>query len=227
MTFETSDFEALGLTLRLASWTTALLLLSGAPLAYWLAGRPSRLKSCIAALTALPLVVPPTVLGFYLLVFLGPRGPLGSVLQAVGAPPLVFSFPGLVLASLVASLPFVVQPLAASFRMIGTLPFEAAATLGLGPLRRFFWIAVPLARSGFLGAAVLGFTHTVGEFGVVLMLGGSLPGETRVLSIALYEHVEAIRYERAHALALTLVVGSFLALLALPLLRQPKGRRST
>ncbi len=202
-------------TLRLAAATTAMLLLVGTPLAWWLARTRSRLKEPLAALVALPLVLPPTVLGFYLLVLLGPHGPVGATLEALGLAPLVFTFPGLVLGSVVYSLPFVVQPLQNAFEALGERPLEVAATLGAGPLDRFFTVAVPLARPGFVTAGVLGFAHTVGEFGVVLMIGGSIPGRTRVLSIAIYEHVEASEYTQAHQIAGGMLGFSLLVLLAL------------
>jgi molybdate transport system permease protein len=212
LTLEATDLEALSLTLRLASWTTCLTLCVGTPLAYWLARGPSRWKSVVSSLTALPLVLPPTVLGFYLLTFFGPRGWGGALSARLGLPRLVFSFEGLVVASLLCSLPFVVQPLVVAFRGISQSQFDAAATLRMGPLRTFLWVAAPQARAGFWTAAILGFAHTIGEFGVVLMLGGNIPGKTRVLSIALYEHVEGIRYARAHTLSLVLVGLSLLAL---------------
>jgi len=192
-----------------------VLLLLGTPLAWWLARTPSRWKDTVAALVALPLVLPPTVLGFYLLVLLGPRGPVGGLLEALGLAPLVFTFPGLVVGSVVYSLPFVVQPLQNAFAAIGERPLEVAATLRAGPLDRFFTVAVPLARPGFLTASVLGFAHTVGEFGVVLMIGGSIPGRTRVLSIAIYEHVEALDYGAAHLIAGGLLAFSLALLLGL------------
>jgi molybdate transport system permease protein len=213
----------IAVTLRLALATTVLLLLVGTPLAWWLARTRSWAREAVAALVALPLVLPPTVLGFYLLVLLAPQGPLGAALQALGIGPLVFTFPGLVLGSVIYSLPFVVQPLQNAFQALGERPLEVAATLRAGPLDRFFTVAVPLARPGFLTAIVLGFAHTVGEFGVVLMIGGSIPGRTRVLSIAIYEHVEALEYGRAHWIAGGLLAFSLTILLGLYALNRRLG----
>jgi len=201
------------LTLRLAAVTTAWLLVLGTPLAWWLSRTRTRWKAPLEAVVALPLVLPPTVLGFYLLLALAPQGPVGRTWAALGGEPLVFSFAGLVVGSVLYSLPFVVQPLQASFETIGRAPLEAAATLGAGPLDRFWSVALPLARRGALTAAVLGFAHTVGEFGVVLMLGGNIPGRTRVVSIAIYNRVEALDYAAAHRLSLLLVGLSFATLL--------------
>jgi molybdate transport system permease protein len=201
------DLTAVWLTLRLAAVSTVVLLLVGTPLAWWLSRTRSRLKGPVGALVALPIVLPPTVLGFYLLVLMGPAGPVGSL-------QLPFTFTGLVVGSVIYSLPFVVQPLQAAFEGIGERPLEVAATLRAGPWDRFFSVAMPLARTGFVGATVLGFAHTVGEFGVVLMIGGNIPGATRVLSVALYDHVEALEYGAAHSLAAGMLVFSFLVLLA-------------
>lgn len=208
-----SDWSALYLTLRLALVATTILLILGTPLAWWLAKTRFRYKVLIEAAIALPLVLPPTVLGFYLLVSFGPRGPIGKLMEAIGASPLAFTFTGLVIGSVFYSLPFVVQPLQTAMEAIGARPREAAATLRAGPWDRFFTVVVPLARPGFLTAAVLGFAHTVGEFGVVLMIGGNIPGETQVLSIKIYDHVEALEYARAHWLAGGLIIFSFLLLL--------------
>ena len=208
-----ADLAAVWLTVRLAATTTAVLLLLGTPLAWWLARTRSRLRGPIAAVVALPIVLPPTVLGFYLLITMGPQGPVGTVTQALGLGLLPFTFSGLVIASVLYSLPFVVQPLQTAFEAIGEGPLEAAASLRAGPLDRFFTVAVPLARQGFLSASVLGFAHTVGEFGVVLMIGGNIPGQTKVLSVALYDHVEALEYASAHWLAGGMLVFSFLVLL--------------
>lgn len=208
-----SDLSAVLLTLELATVSTLILLAFGTPLAWWLAHTSFRFKAIIESLVALPLVLPPTVLGFYLLIFLGTQGPLGRFVEAMGGSAPAFSFTGLVIGSVLYSLPFVVQPLQNAFGTLGRRPLEVAATLGASPWDRFWSVAVPSARSGFLTAAVLGFAHTVGEFGVVLMIGGSIPGETRVLSIAIYEHVEALDYGRAHALAAGLLALSFLLLL--------------
>ena len=208
------DLTAVWLTLRLAAVSTAVLLVIGTPLAWWLARTRSSLKGPVGALVALPLVLPPTVLGFYLLVLMGPAGPVGQLTERLGLGLLPFTFTGLVVGSVIYSLPFVVQPLQAAFEGIGERPMEAAATLRAGPWDRFFSIAVPLARTGFLGAAVLAFAHTLGEFGVVLMIGGNIPGATKVLSVALYDHVEALEYPAAHTLAAGMLVFSFLVLLA-------------
>ena len=208
-----TDLAAVWLTFRLAATATAVLLLLGTPLAWWLARTPSRLKGPVAAIVALPIVLPPTVLGFYLLITMGPQGPIGKITQALGLGLLPFTFTGLVIASVLYSLPFVVQPLQTAFQAIGEGPHEAAASLRAGPLDRFFTIAVPLSRQGFLSASVLGFAHTVGEFGVVLMIGGNIPGQTKVLSVALYDHVEALEYASAHWLAGGMLIFSFLVLL--------------
>ena len=202
-------------TLRLAAVTTAVLLAAGTPLAWWLARRTGFAKDVIASVVALPLVLPPTVLGFYLLLLLGPWGPVGGALTALGMDSLAFTFSGIVVGSVVYSLPFVVQPLQVAFEAVGTRPLEAAATLRAGPLDRFFTVAAPLARPGFLTATVLGFAHTIGEFGVVLMVGGSIPGRTRVLSIAIFEHVEASEYGQAHVIAAGMLGFSLLVLIAL------------
>ena len=208
-----SDLVSVWLTVRLAALTTLILFVVGTPLAWWLARTRSPLKGAVGALVALPLVLPPTVLGFYLLVTLGPAGPGGTVTQALGLGLLPFTFAGLVVASVLYSLPFVVQPLQTAFEAIGERPLEVAATLGAGPWDRFFSVVMPLARRGFLSAGVLGFAHTVGEFGVVLMIGGNIPGQTKVLSVTLYDHVEALEYAPAHWLAGGMLVFSFLVLL--------------
>ncbi len=205
---------AAAVTLRLAATATLVLLIFGTPLAWWLARTHSRLKDIVGSLVALPLVLPPTVLGFYLLLLLGPRGPVGAALEALGIGALAFTFSGLVVGSVIYSLPFVVQPLQLAFEGLGARPLEAAATLRAGPLDRFFTVAVPLARSGFLTAAVLGFAHTLGEFGVVLMIGGSVPGRTKVLSIAIFEAVEASDSAQAHWIAAGLLAFSLAVLLA-------------
>jgi len=216
------DLQAFGLTLRLAATVTVLLLLLGLPLAWWLARTRSPLRQPVAAVVALPLVLPPTVLGFYVLLFLGPRGGLGLLMTSMGLSLLPFTFGGLVVGSMLYSLPFVVQPLQNAFEAIGERPLEAAACLRAGPLDRFLTVALPMARPGMVTAAVLGFAHTVGEFGVVLMIGGDIPGQTRVLSMRLYDHVEAGEYGQAHTLALYLLVFSFAALLAMSLLSPRK-----
>jgi len=207
------DLDPLWLTLRLAAITTVLLLLVGTPLAWWLAHTRSRWKSAIEAVTALPLVLPPTVLGFYLLVLMNPNATFGGWWLQVTGTTLTFSFSGLVLASMLYSLPFAVQPLQAAFEAVGRRPLEAAATLRASPLDSFFTVASPLALRGYLTATVLTFAHTIGEFGVVLMVGGNIPGQTKVISIAIYEHVETINYAAAHTLSAGLLVFSFLVLL--------------
>jgi molybdate transport system permease protein len=208
-----ADLTALWVTLRLAGLTTVVLLLLGTPLAWWLAHTRWRLKPVVEALTALPLVLPPTVLGFYLLVLLGPHGAVGATLEALGGHALAFTFGGLLIGSVLYSLPFVVQPLQNAFEAIDPGLLEAAATLGAAPADRLMSMVLPLARRGFLSAATLGFAHTVGEFGVVLMIGGNIPGQTQVLSIAIYDHVEALEYGHAHLLSAALLVFCFLLLL--------------
>jgi len=200
------------LTLALASVTTLILMLIGTPLAWWLATSRSRYKNVVATLVALPLVLPPTVLGFYLLLLLGPNGPGGLIARLWEGRTLAFSFPGLVIGSVLYSMPFVVQPIRNSFEALGPRPLEVAASLRAGPLDRFLTVAVPLARAGFLSGAVLGFAHTVGEFGVVLMIGGNIPGQTKVLSIAIYDYVERLEWGNAHILALGMVVFAFLVI---------------
>lgn len=208
------DLTALLITLKLAAVTTLILLLIGTPLAWWLARSQWRFKFLIETVIALPLVLPPTVLGFYLLVMLGPNGPIGGLAEAVGGRPLAFTFTGLVIGSVFYSLPFVVQPLQNVFSAIGDNVMEQAATLRAGPVDRFFHVMLPMARPGFLTAAVLGFAHTIGEFGVVLMIGGNIPGETKVISIAIYDHVESLEYTQAHLLSAGLLLLSFLMLMA-------------
>lgn len=208
-----SDLDAFLLTLQLAAVTTLILLLLGTPLAWWLAQTRSRLRGPIEALIALPLVLPPTVLGFYLLLLLGQDGPIGQLMVGMGLPALAFSFWGLVAGSVVYSLPFVVQPLQTAFAGIPRPLLEAAATIGATGSDRFLSVVLPLSRVGYLTAIVLGFAHTLGEFGVVLMLGGNIPGETQVLSIAIYDHVESLQYSQAHWLSGILLVLSFAVLL--------------
>jgi molybdate transport system permease protein len=208
------DLAPLWLSLSLAAHTTIILLLIGTPLAWWLATSRSVLKPAIEAVTALPLVLPPTVLGFYLLVFLSPSAPLGHFWVTITGNALTFSFTGLVVASVLYSLPFMVQPLQTAFETVGRAPMEAAASLRASPIDSFFSIAIPLSVRGFVTAIVLTFAHTIGEFGVVLMVGGNIPGQTRVISIAIYEHVETLQYSEAHVLAGGLVVFSFIVLLA-------------
>jgi molybdate transport system permease protein len=222
--FESADLAAVWLTLKLAAVTTTLLLVIGTPLAWWLARTPSWWKGPVGAVVALPIVLPPTVIGFYLLVVMGPNGPVGQFTQALGVGLLPFTFAGLVVASVFYSLPFVVQPLQNAFEAIGERPLEAAATLRASPLDAFISVVLPLARPGYLTATVLGFAHTVGEFGVVLMIGGNIPDQTRVVSVQIYDHVEALEYTQAHWLAAGMVAFSFLVLLALYTLN-PTGRR--
>ena len=216
--------DAITLTLRLAGLTTLLLLLLGTPLAWWLARTRSWLKGPVGALVALPIVLPPTVIGFYLLVAMGPQGPVGQITQALGLGLLPFTFAGLVVGSVFYSLPFVVQPLQNAFEAIGERPLEAAATLRASPLDTFFSVVLPLARPGYLTATVMGFAHTVGEFGVVLMIGGNIPDKTRVLSVQIYDHVEALEYAQAHWLSGGMVLFSFAVLLVLYTV-SPTGRR--
>ena len=212
------------LTLVLATITTVLLLLVGTPIGWWLARSKARWKEAVAAVVAMPLVLPPTVLGFYLLLLLGPSGPGGWIAGLRGARTLAFTFEGLVLGSVIYSMPFVVQPIRTAFEAIGDRPLEVAATLRASPWDVFWSVAVPLARPGFLTAAVLGFAHTVGEFGVVLMIGGNIPGETKVLSVAIYDFVETQRWNEAHILAGGMVVFAFLVILAMLLLDKRIGR---
>ncbi len=219
-----TDWSAIRLTLELATITTLLLLFIGTPIAWWLARTRSAWKGAVGAVVALPIVLPPTVIGFYLLVAMGPEGPVGRVTQALGLGVLPFTFAGLVVASVFYSLPFVVQPIQNAFEAIGERPLEAAATLRASPLDTFFSVALPLARPGYLTACVLGFAHTVGEFGVVLMIGGNIPDQTRVVSVQIYDHVEAMEYAQAHWLAAGMVAFSFVVLLLLYTLN-PTGRR--
>ena len=207
-----ADWSAIRLTLELASLTTLLLILLGTPLAWWLARTRTRVKPAIVAIVALPLVLPPSVLGFYLLVAMGPTGFIGQLTHTLGIDALPFTFAGLLIASCIYSLPFVVQPLQNAFEAINERMLEAAATLRASPLDTFFYVAVPLAKPGFLSAAVLGFAHTVGEFGVVLMIGGNIPDKTRVVSVQIYDHVEALEYAAAHELAALMLVFSFVVL---------------
>ncbi|PVZ19822.1 MULTISPECIES: molybdate ABC transporter permease subunit [unclassified Pseudomonas] len=223
MPLDAADWAAIRLTLELASLTTVLLLLLCTPLAWWLAHGRSRWRAVVGAVVALPLVLPPTVIGFYLLLSLGPHGWIGQATQALGLGTVVFSFSGLVIGSMIYSLPFVVQPLQNAFSTIGPRPLEVAATLRASPLDCFFSVVMPMARPGFITAAVLGFAHTVGEFGVVLMIGGNIPGKTRVVSVQIFDHVEAMEYAQAHWLAGSMVIFSFLVLLALYARRGPKA----
>ncbi len=220
MPLTSADFAAIWLTLQLASLTTVLLLLIGTPIAWWLARTRSRLKGPISAIVALPLVLPPTVIGFYLLVTMGPHGVVGQFTQSLGLGTLPFTFAGLVVGSIFYSMPFVVQPIQNAFEAIGERPLEVAATLRASPWDSFFTVVLPLARPGFITASVLGFAHTVGEFGVVLMIGGNIPDKTRVVSVQIFDHVEAMEYAQAHWLAGGMLLFSFVVLLAL----HAKGR---
>ncbi|MDE3735440.1 MULTISPECIES: molybdate ABC transporter permease subunit [Pseudomonas] len=217
-----TDLAAIWLTLELATLTTVLLLVVGTPIAWWLARTHSRLKGPVAAIVALPLVLPPTVIGFYLLVSMGPHGFIGQFTQSLGLGTLPFSFAGLVVGSVIYSMPFVVQPLQNAFTAIGPRPLEVAATLRASPWDTFFSVVLPLARPGFVTASILGFAHTVGEFGVVLMIGGNIPEKTRVVSVQIFDHVEAMEYAQAHWLAGGMLLFSFLILLALNTSRRLK-----
>ena len=210
-----ADLGAIWLSLKLASVVTLLLLIIGTPIAWWLVNTRSRWKAVVSAVVALPLILPPTVLGFYLLIAMGPQGPVGQLTQSLGLGLLPFTFPGLVVASLLYSLPFVVQPIQNSMQAIGARPLEVAATLRAAPLDRFFSVVVPLAKPGFITAVILGFAHTIGEFGIVLMIGGNIPDETRMVSVQIYDHVEALQYAQAHALSGLMVVFAFVVLLGL------------
>ncbi|MCY1499073.1 Sulfate transport system permease protein CysT [compost metagenome] len=224
MTFplDRTDLAAIWLTLELATLTTLLLLVIGTPIAWWLARTSSRLKGPVAAIVALPLVLPPTVIGFYLLVSMGPHGFIGQFTQSLGLGTLPFTFAGLVVGSVIYSMPFVVQPLQNAFTAIGARPLEVAATLRASPWDTFFSVVLPLARPGFVTASILGFAHTVGEFGVVLMIGGNIPEKTRVVSVQIFDHVEAMEYAQAHWLAGGMLLFSFLILLALNTSRRLK-----
>lgn len=214
------DYTAIWLTIQLAGITTLALLVVATPLAWWLAFTHSAAKPVVEAATALPLVLPPTVLGFYFLVILGPAGTLGNWWLQMTGTTLTFSFTGLVIASMIYSLPFVVQPLSNAFAQMGNKPLEEAASLGAGPLDRFFTVTLPLSKRGFLTAAILGFAHTVGEFGVVLMVGGNIPGKTRVISISIFENVETLNYAAAHKMSALLIAFSFTVLLIVFVLNQ-------
>lgn len=212
------------LTLKLAAVTTIVLLIVGTPIAWWLARSEARWKEAVAAVAALPLVLPPTVLGFYLLIALGPEGPGGWLASWFGERSLAFTFEGLVIGSVFYSMPFVVQPIRNAFEAFGDRPLEVAATLRASPWDRFWTVAVPLARSGFMTGAVLGFAHTIGEFGVVLMIGGNIPGETKVLSVAIYDYVETLQWTQAHILAGGMLAFSFCVILTMMLLEKRIGR---
>lgn len=213
MMLTAADVTALLLTLKLAGLTTLILLVIGTPLAWWIAHSRWRLRLVVETVIALPLVLPPTVLGFYLLLSLGPQGWLGSLIQSLGGRPLAFTFEGLLLGSVIYSLPFVVQPLQESFQSLGRRPLEVAATLGAGPWDTFINVVMPMTSSGYVTAAMLGFAHTLGEFGVVLMIGGNIPGETHVLSIAIYDHVQSLEFAQANVLAIGMLALSFVMLL--------------
>lgn len=224
MPLSSADWAALVLTFELASITTVLLIIICTPLAFWLAFTKSKIAAVVNALIMLPLVLPPTVIGFYLLIMMAPQGILGQLWHDLGLGSLSFSFSALVIGSMVYSLPFAVQPLQRAFEAVGRSPLEEAAMLGAGPLDRFWSVALPLARPGFFTAAILSFAHTVGEFGVVLMIGGNIEGQTRVVSVQIYDHVEALEYAAAHWLALILVVFSFFTLLTLNWIKPAAAR---
>lgn len=213
--FSPEDISAIWLTLKLATTVTLILLLVSTPLAWWLARSSSWLTGPVSALVSMPLVLPPTVLGFYLLILLGPQGPVGQAMIWLGLDTLPFTFAGLVVASVFYSLPFVVQPIQNAIQAMGNRPLEVAATLRAGPWDRFFYVVLPLSAPGFFTAAILGFAHTLGEFGVVLMIGGNISGETQVLSVQIYEHVESLQYAQAHKLSAAMLIFSFVVLLVL------------
>ena len=219
-----SDWTALTLTFELALISTIILLVIGTPIAWWLSQTKVRFKFLIETMVALPIVLPPTVLGFYLLIFLGPQGSIGKLVSYLGGPSLIFSFTGLVLGSIVYSMPFVIQPLQHAFSVIDKRADETAATIGFSRLRRFFYLFLPLSKTGYLSAFVLGFAHTLGEFGIVLMIGGNIPGETQVASISIYNYVEVLEYENAHMLSLLLLLISFTLLAIIYSLRIRFGR---
>ena len=219
-----SDWTALTLTFELALISTIILLVIGTPIAWWLSQTKVRFKFLIETIVALPIVLPPTVLGFYLLIFLGPQGSVGKLISNLGGPSLIFSFTGLVIGSIVYSMPFVIQPLQHAFSVIDKRADETAATIGFSRLRRFFYLFLPLSKTGYLSAFVLGFAHTLGEFGIVLMIGGNIPGETQVASISIYNYVEMLEYEKAHTLSLLLLLISFTLLAIIYSLRIRVGR---
>ena len=219
-----SDWTALTLTFELALISTIILLVIGTPIAWWLSQTKVRFKFLIETMVALPIVLPPTVLGFYLLIFLGPQGSVGKLVSYLGGPSLIFSFTGLVIGSIVYSMPFVIQPLQHAFSVIDKRADETAATIGFSRLRRFFYLFLPLSKTGYLSAFVLGFAHTLGEFGIVLMIGGNIPGETQVASISIYNYVEMLEYDKAHMLSLLLLLISFTLLALIYSLRIRFGR---
>lgn len=225
MLLTASDLQAIGLTLQVATLTTVILAVIGTPLAWWLARTRSWLKAPVATVVALPIVLPPSVLGFYLLVLMGPNGPVGEWTQALGLGTLPFTFSGLVIASVLYSLPFMVQPVHNAMEAMGSRPLEVAASLRASPLDTFFNVVLPLCKPGLITGCIMSFAHTVGEFGVVLMVGGNIPGVTRMVSVQIYDHVEALEYADAHRLAAVMLVFSFVCLLALHLYNQ-RGRRS-
>ena len=227
MDFSSSDLTAIGLTLRLAAIVTVLLVVLATPLAWWLARTKSALKIPISGITPLPLVLPPTVLGFYLLIAFSPQSAVGEMLNLLGIGPLPFSFTGLVIASMIYSLPFVVQPIQNTFSEISTQALDAASTLGAGPIDRFFSVVIPMSKQGFFVAAVLGFAHTIGEFGVVLMIGGNIPGETQVVSTQIYTYVESLDHDSANALSVLMLLFSFVILLPLYIIQHRGGRGLT
>lgn len=209
------DWQAIFLTFRLATVVTLILLVVATPVAWWLTTTQSKLKPVIGAIVALPLVLPPTVIGFYLLIAMGPNGPVGEFTQSLGIGTLPFTFTGLVVASIIYSFPFVVQPIQNSLEALGKRPLEVAATLRASRFDTFFTVVLPLAKPGFITATILGFAHTVGEFGVILMIGGNIPGETQVISVLIYEHVESLQYAQAHSLSAAMIIFSFIVLLLL------------
>lgn len=209
------DWQAIFLTFRLATLVTLILLVIATPVAWWLTTTRSKLKPVIGAIVALPLVLPPTVIGFYLLIAMGPNGPVGELTQSMGIGTLPFTFSGLVIASVIYSFPFVVQPIQNSLEALGKRPIEVAATLRASRFDTFFTVILPLAKPGFITATILGFAHTVGEFGVILMIGGNIPGETQVISVLIYEHVESLQYAQAHSLSAAMIIFSFIVLLLL------------
>ncbi len=225
MVLSDADLTSIFLTLQLATVVTLILLLIGTPIAWWLARTHSRFKGPISAIVALPLVLPPTVIGFYLLLAMGPNGMIGKATLAMGLGTLPFTFWGLVVASVFYSMPFVVQPIQNAIEGLGERPLEVAATLGAGPWDRFFTVVLPLARSGFITATILGFAHTVGEFGVVLMIGGNIPGETGLISLQIYDHVEALEYGQAHWLSATMIIFSFTVLMLLYIFQNKRSKK--
>lgn len=226
MHLSSAEYQAIYLTLKLASVVTLILLLLATPLAWWLARTDSRAKGFISTIVAMPLVLPPSVLGFYFLLALGPNGPVGQAIQVLGWQALPFTFAGLVIASVFYSLPFMVQPLQNAFEAVGKPLLDAAASLGASTWRTFFTVVAPLSKTGFITAMILTFVHTIGEFGVVLMIGGNIPGVTRVASVQIYDHVEALEYAEAHALSALMLVFSFVVLLVIYSLRTRKATGS-